>query len=214
MNSLSSVLAAHSPLLVLDAASARVQVGWLDAATPAHWGTREEEAGQGIFRVIERLGVDVAQAGAFLYCEGPGSILGLRTAAMAIRTWATLRPRPIFAYRSLDLVAAALDRPGLEVVADARRDTWHLAELSPDHQPLPLRRVPTAAVSHDCVTPEHFRAWSTLPTPLPTVPYDVPAYLAATTERLLLRATTEPDAFLHEATEYVTWTPHIHRAPS
>ncbi|MBT5379050.1 MAG: hypothetical protein HOK49_08795 [Opitutae bacterium] len=43
------------------------------------------------------------------YCEGPGSSLGLRISAMALKTWKTLRPKiPLYACRSLPLHAILL----------------------------------------------------------------------------------------------------------
>src|SRR5205085_2213208 len=98
---------AHAPLLLIDAASAQVQVGWLERHEDG-WQHSAEEAGVGIFQAIDALNRDVGDAGAFVFCDGPGSILGIRTAAMAIRTWNVLKPRPVFAYSSLAVVAHAL----------------------------------------------------------------------------------------------------------
>jgi tRNA threonylcarbamoyladenosine biosynthesis protein TsaB len=77
----------------------------------ARWAGLEEEAGTGIFRVIEALGADVGQAAAFLFCDGPGSTLGVRTAAVALRTWQVVAPRPVYAYHSLAVLAEAIGRP-------------------------------------------------------------------------------------------------------
>src|SRR4051812_19637711 len=127
MPSLRQLLAAHAPLLVLDAASARVQVGWFGGGDPidARWESADEEAGTGVFRCIERLGVDVNVARAFVFCDGPGSVLGIRTTAIAVRTWCALAPRSVFSYHSLALVAESLGRDGVTVISDARRELWH-----------------------------------------------------------------------------------------
>lgn len=162
-----------------------------------------------VFKGIEQLGVDVAQAGAFVFCDGPGSILGIRTVAMALRAWTTLKPRPIFAYSSLALVAHALPDPEVTVIADARRDAWHTYRRG-----LGLRRVPTAGLSGTLVMPQGFRNWTALPSNVRPTPYSVGDLLAATSEYELLLPTAEPDAFLHEEPSYVTWTPQVHRAPS
>lgn len=212
MASLKEILAAHGPVLLLDAASARVQVGWLEAGRDARWAAVEEEAGTGVFRAIGELGVEVGAAGAFVYCDGPGSILGIRTTAMAIRTWNVLAPRPVWAYHSLALVAQALvdERSGAGVIADARRETWHHFNAREG-----LRRIATADLVGELVMPEKFRHWSALPAGVQTVPYELADLW--TKERVagadLLRATEAPDAFLHEEPSYVTWTPQIHRAP-
>lgn len=209
MPSLRQVLTAHAPLLVIDAASSRVQVGWLEAGDGAgRWASSEEESGIAVFGGIERLRVDVAAAGGFVFCDGPGSILGIRTVAMALRTWTTLKPRPIFAYGSLALVGHSLPGREVTVIADARRDAWHTFRHGDG-----LRRVPNAELAGPLVMPEGFRNWTALPERVRPTPYSVSALLVATTEYDLLRPTREPDAFLHEEPSYVTWTPQIHRAP-
>src|SRR5256885_17025634 len=101
MPNLRQLLAAHAPLLVLDAASARVQVGVLSAGDASRWETSNEEAGVGVFRCLEKLAVRPADCGAWLYCDGPGSVLGIRTVAMALRAWAVVEPRPVFGFSSL-----------------------------------------------------------------------------------------------------------------
>lgn len=203
-------LLARGSLLVLDAASSIIQVGWFRPGQPARWIRREEEAGTGLFGAIEELGgADAVAADQLAFCDGPGSILGIRTTAMALRTWQVLRPRPLYAYGSLALLAHGLDLPGT-VIADARRESWHAYDRTRG-----LRRVPTtglaglAPLSH----PGPFRHWSPLPAETSPVPYDVAALLAAASEADLFLPTEAPDAFLHEEPSYVTWTPQIHRTP-
>jgi tRNA threonylcarbamoyladenosine biosynthesis protein TsaB len=213
MPSLHQLLAAHAPLLVLDAASARVQVGWLgekNAGGAARWEGSDDEAGLGVFRGVEKLGVNPLEAGAFVFCDGPGSMLGIRTVAMALRTWRVFAPRPVFAYGSLALVAHALGRSDVTVIADARRDAWHAFNLHPGGA---LRRVPAAELTGELVMPEPFRHWSPLPAKVTRVPYSLAELLPRVADADLFRATEEPDAFLHEEPNYATWTPQIHRAP-
>lgn len=211
MSSLRHLLAHHAPLLVVDAASSRVQVGWLQSASVAEWHTSEDEAGVAVFRGIEALGVRPTEAGAYVFCDGPGSVLGIRTVAMALRTWHLLNPRPQFAYASLALVAHALAEPDTGVIADARRDTWHHYQIGRG-----LRRLPAGAVAtetRELVMPAGFRHWSPLPAGVRNVPYSVPELLQRTADADLFQETRAPDAFLHEEPSYVTWTPQIHRAP-
>ena len=215
MPSLSQLLAAHAPLLLLDASAARVQVGWLGernvsgGQTASRWENSDDEAGVGVFRGVEQLGRNPHDAGAFVFCDGPGSVLGIRTTAMALRTWCAVSPRPIFAYHSLALVAQALGRCDVAVIADARRDAWHHFTLGGT-----LRRVPTAELSGEFVMPENFRHWSPLPAGVTRVPYSLADLFPRVVDADLFRATDAPEAFLHEEPSYVTWTPQIHRAPA
>jgi len=208
MPTLRQILAAHTPALLLDAASTRVQVGLLAGDGTGDWAESVAEAGIGIFRCLEELGARPAHVGAFLYCDGPGSILGVRTAAMALRTWTGMAARPMFAYHSLALVAEAMGRPEVTVIADARRDSWHCLVRGDT-----LRRVPTAELAGELVMPEGFRHWTPPPMGLRTVPYRLAELLPAVLDANLFRSTEAPDAFLHEEPSYVTWTPQIHRAP-
>lgn len=209
MSSLRQLLAAPGPLLVVDAASSRVQAGWLAAGAEPRWAAIDDEAGVGVFRAIEALGVRPGDAGAYVFCDGPGSVLGIRTTAMAIRAWTTLAPRPAFAYFSLAVAAAALGRPEVNVIADARRDRWHCLSLGSE-----LRRVPTAELAGELVMPENFRHWTPLPPRVATASYDLAALLPRIADADVFRRTDAPDAFLHEEPSYVTWTPQVHRAPA
>ncbi|RFC46767.1 MAG: tRNA threonylcarbamoyladenosine biosynthesis protein TsaB [Verrucomicrobia bacterium] len=208
MSSLRQLLAAHGPLLLIDAASARIQVGCLSPDQPTRWAGSDEESGVGIFRCLEELALPPAEAGAFVYCDGPGSVLGIRTVAMALRTWGVLTPRPVFAYHSLALVAQALNRPNATIIADARREAWHCITLNSG-----LRRVPTAELTGELVMPAGFRHWSALPAGVTPTPYSLADLLPLVADRDLFRATDAPDAFLHEEPSYATWTPQVHRAP-
>lgn len=197
------------PLLLIDAASSQVQVGLWENAGKVRWATSREEAGVAVFACIQQLDVNLEQVAAFAFCDGPGSVLGVRTVAMALRIWGVLKPRPMFAYCSLALVAHALGRPELGVIADARRDSWHHYKIGGG-----LRRVGTAELGvGELVLPENFRHWTPLPPHVGRVPYAVADLLPRVAGEDLFLATDAPDAFRHEEPNYVTWTPQIHRAP-
>jgi len=201
-------LSASFPALLIDAASSVVQVAALLPDGRTEWQTAATEAGIGIFEAVAKLQtLDPGRATAFIYCDGPGSILGIRTAAMALRTWCVLQPRPIFAYSSLAVVSHALNRPDIAIIADARRDTWHHYRLGQA-----LRRIATDDLTGELLMPEGFRQWSALPRPVATTSYRLADLLPRIWDADLLRATDAPDAFLHEEPSYVMWTPRIHRA--
>ena len=208
MSSFRQILADHGSILLLDACSARVQVGWWNGPNIERWAESNEEAGTGLFKCIAELDIALADVGAFIFCDGPGSILGIRTSAVAVRTWNVLSPRLCFSYHSLELIAHAHQRPDLTIIADARRDTWHMASLR-----TPLRRVGVAKLAGVLATPEGFRHWSTPPAEVEQVPYILRTLISQSLDADVLRVADGPDAFLHEEPSYVTWTPQIHRAP-
>jgi tRNA threonylcarbamoyladenosine biosynthesis protein TsaB len=198
----------YSNVLVIDAASALIQVGFLSTGGEARWSSSAEESGVGIFQCLESLRIAPLDAGTIIFCEGPGSVLGIRTAAMAIRTWGVMRPARVLSYLSLALVAHAAKDPALTVIADARRECWHQYTMAGG-----LVRVEASALNGKLRMPENFRHWSALPPGVEIVPYRLSELIPAVSELDLLRECPEPDAFLHEEPSYVTWVPKIHRAP-
>ena len=210
MPSLSQILREHPPLLLIDAASERVQAGLLGGGEGPRWSARRGEAGVGLFECLDELAVDIGRVAAFAFCEGPGSILGIRSSAMALRVWDALGQRPLFAYVGLAVVARAVGRPEVGIIADARRGLWHCL-----HMGGPLLRVPAAELSGELMTPEGFRHWEALPPGTATAPYDLATLFSspAVADADLFRETREPDAFLHQEPSYAKWVPQIHRAP-
>lgn len=214
--SLHQLLAAYPTLLVIDTASTSIQVGWL-TSTDAIWETQVGEAGTELFPLLERLlarvGRELADVRAWVFCDGPGSVLGIRIAATALRQWHVLYPEvPVYSYGSLELVAQALQlagEPAPQVIADARRATWHLADASGGRP----QRVAAALLPARVFMPEGFRHWSPLPPQLRETGYVLASLLPATAAVPLLRRCTEPEAFMHEDPAYATWTPQIHQAP-
>ncbi len=208
MLSLRDLLNNHTSLLVIDAASSLIQTGWLSDRAESRWASAETDAGTGIFTCIEQLEINPTQVAAAVFCEGPGSILGIRTAAMAIRSWNLLSSRPVYTYQSLALVSAALKRPAISVIADARRERWHCQS-----QNSPIRQLPVGSLAGELVIPEGFRHWSQLPEGTAKTSYDLSRLLPAITETNLFSLTDDPDAYLHAEPSYKEWTPQIHRAP-
>ena len=220
MPSLTQLLASHGRLLVLDAASTHVQVGLLRAGAPALWRGFDDEAGTGIFAgteaVLREGGTKLAEVGAFLFCEGPGSMLGTRTIAMALRTWQVLQPRPAYAYQSLAVAGhlAWTQVPrAFAVIADARRDTWHVQSVGADGQRAPLQRVAaTALPAGELLTPENFRAWAPYPRPTAACSYELAKIFPTLGDSDYFRPVEAPDAFQHEAPEYKKWSAQVHSA--
>lgn len=225
---LNAILAAHGSLLVLDAAAATTQVGWFAPGREPRWARSTEEAGVGIFRALAALGGRPGEVNALAYCEGPGSILGIRSAAVALTVWRARRdpanPPPIFAYRSLELLAATVASPGSTLIADARRQSWHALDLATDGTWGAITRrtdaeIAATAKKRALALPGGFRTWTPLPVPaeqITTLPYDVAALWAhpRAVDAALWREVAVPDAFQHEDPSYATWTPAVHRAPT
>jgi len=96
---------------------------------------------EGVFSALEKLQNDGVPARGFLFCEGPGSILGIRIAAAAIRAKLALDRAagvpalPVFAFGGLRLAAELLlrARPAEKnfiVAAESRLKTCNLLRVS------------------------------------------------------------------------------------
>ena len=225
MATLAQLLAQHRRILVLDAVSSQVQVGLLREGSSPLWQSSPQEAGAALFAGVDRClataQLKLAEVHAFLFCEGPGSLLGARTAAMAIRTWQTLDPRPAYSYRSLILLshqlASAAPGEAFAVVSDARRDTWNCVSVDVGGSASPLRRLPReeiAGMSGRLYTPAAFRAWAPLPQQATECAYDVAQLLDAAMHVDLFSAAPSPDTFQFAAPEYKKWSAQIHSAES
>jgi tRNA threonylcarbamoyladenosine biosynthesis protein TsaB len=234
MFTLRALLDRHPTILLIDSASSRLQAGLFRRDHDPLWESAVEEAGTALFSLTEKL---LARAGpanpavanpsveslplsaidAFLFCDGPGSVLGIRTAAVALRTWNALHPRPAYAYASLAFTAhhfALMENlRDFSVISDARRETWHRVTIESSGTVSSLQRTPTAELTGPLILPENFRHWSALPPAVRTVAYDLATQLPALADTPLFIDAPEPDAFLHEEPSYQTWTAKIHRAP-
>jgi tRNA threonylcarbamoyladenosine biosynthesis protein TsaB len=216
MESLQNLLDQHGATLIIDAASVRLQVGWATPSSEARWVSLESEAGTGLYQALAELDIDPNAAAAFVYCEGPGSMLGIRTVAAALRIWVALVPRPIWHYRSLELAAHVHSQPGATLICDARRQSWHALTLDTAGQPSEIRRLVAADLPQDsCYTLAGFRSWTPLPKPAPAeLPYDATLLTGQLANTPLLRPTEAPDAYQPERPTYTKWEPRVHQAPA
>ena len=221
MPSLRQLLTLHPTILLIDSASANVQVAVLRRDASPVWISRTGEAGEQVFanvrEILAQADLSLEAVDAFLFCDGPGSVLGIRTAAVALRTWRVLHERPVYAFCSLAVVAQGLaqntKRRNFSVIADARRDSWHHVGVDANGAISPLQRIPTASLTGALVMPEAFRHWTPLPAAVEIVPYSLAALLPLLVDADLFSGAPEPDAFLHEEPVYKTWIPQVHRAP-
>ena len=215
VKSFRQILQQHSRVFVLDAASTIIHAGYAAGGVSPQWQSTETEAIEGVFSLAGNLKINANEIGAFVFCEGPGSILGIRAVAMALRTWTALRPCSVYTYRSLELLAAQNHEPGTAIICDARRNRWHRVITTSDSARVAMDRCATDELSPPIAMPSGFRTWTREPDlPIERLPYQ-PARLADDLIDVpLLNTCTEPDAFLHEDPSYTRWTPKVHRAPA
>ena len=106
------------------------RVGWLQQ--DGQWDFLEDDrpALESLFEMTHRLLLEkeahVSEIRSFLFCDGPGSVLGLRLASMAIQTWQALSdiPIPVFQYRALSLAALGLIEKNKTHSSHSRFTIW------------------------------------------------------------------------------------------
>ena len=125
-------------LLLIDSASQRLCVSAFDAAGNLTTRVSQEDASLALFssisELLSELSLPLPELRAIAYCAGPGSMLGLRTAAMGIRAWQAtgiLDGVSIYSFTSLQIgaeLAANREDGDFLVVTDARRNSWNAIE--------------------------------------------------------------------------------------
>jgi len=132
----------NTPALVIDGSGSTVFVGvlgqdqcWL--AITQQDGAPLESLFPAVETTLKAAQLSLAEICSFIYCEGPGSVLGLRLCAMAIETWSRLNPTSAnyFAYNSLQLSASliCLDAPSNThalLVSDWKKGAWNAVKIN------------------------------------------------------------------------------------
>ena len=214
-------MSAPEPCLVLDgSARAGVRVGVLSGGRWVGQGLSPDGALEGLFGCVEAALVDaklsLGDIRSFALCVGPGSVLGIRIAALAVRAWSALEPRPIFVWESLAGIArsalAAGEKGPFLVAAESRLKRWHALEVSADGSlgaPFEAeaaqlnsagRRILASSEAAPGVLTSHVAVphpWAALPTFF--------------TQPGFLREEPRPDA-LNVANDFATWSGERHRS--
>jgi tRNA threonylcarbamoyladenosine biosynthesis protein TsaB len=213
-------MSAPEPCLVLDgSARAGVRVGVLSGGRWVGQGLSPDGALEGLFGCVE---VALAEAKlklgdirSFALCVGPGSVLGIRIAALAVRSWSALEPHPIFIWESLAGTARSALTVGEQgpflVAVESRLKRWHALEVSADGSlgaPFEAEAAQLNSSGHRVLASSEAAAgvlishvavphpWSALPT-----------FFA---QSGFLREESRPDA-LNVANDFATWSGERHR---
>ncbi len=199
--------------LAIDASRAQCAVGvlsgdgrWL-AFTPCRGGALEGLR-EGVQAALGAAAMRIEEIDGFLYCEGPGSVLGLRLAAMMLRVWRTvpaLAKKPVFAWRTLPFIARACGGAHSVVVTPARQGHGCVFQ-SPDI----WEERPTAELVNlrekTCLFLPQRKQWENPPDFFKTVPDDLlEKHPRALLANGLLHPVETPDNFVMRQAQYRAW---------
>lgn len=219
------VLPIDRPVLFLDASAPFVQVGlWQNQRWLSHCCV-DAPALEAIFRCVrEQLAlasVRLEQVAGFVHNEGPGSILGIRLSAMALRVWSG--QVPVWAVRSLPLVAAKVAvltpaSPAGAVISEFRQGLWNWFEPSAaDRSGNRICVIETDELAErlragrTCYYLRHRKSWAPPPGPVQEVDSNLSACAPVLATAGLLRKVAKAEAFLALPPEFKKTDGERHR---
>ena len=212
-----------SPSLLIDASTPWLHAGVMSGGA---WLALERAEGDAVTLlpelvrlVLHRAGLRIADMRTLIHCEGPGSLLGLRLAAMLMETWRAMPSMtgvPLFAYRSLAMAAAlpaAIPAGGdvFSVVTPFRRGSYCVCASDGTDLGLVDEAGLAALKGRVLVIPQ--RRLKDIPPNAQALDYDLaplPGIIQARPD--LLRRTDHAIAFSPQLSQYQPWDGQRHRA--
>ena len=206
--------------LLIDAAGPVSTIGLIRSY---RWLSRESHEGDFLewlqpatTRCLDKASLELACLSGVIYGSGPGSTLGLRLAAMFLRTLLNIpahRHWRCFQYNNLELALMEREDGRIEAVAPWRRDRLHhvkLTETSPlrfthagiDPKDAEKKEIPGIILGRRPPGPALKVAWENFPhAAITTILHAQPT---------LLLETPQPVPYLAETPEFQQWAPKRH----
>lgn len=158
----------------------------------------------------------------FVFCEGPGSIMGIRSVAMALKTWRCIAPKPlslnIFSYTSLAFFKAYLEKKGEEnfiITTRVGKDNWVLLTTQNTIVPTSLEALAKKNEKIFCLdrTPNRQCEESPFQLEIFFEDYTIQYFPDIFLNSCFLRKVEKIDALLLKESEFVKWSGLRHKAP-
>ena len=212
--------------LVIDSSGNAVFAGLLDADN--RWIAKVERNGsplEELFSVIEAVlnesGLSLTDINSYIYCMGPGSVLGIRLCAMAIKTWTRLYPKSAqyYKYDSLQLSAHALihsipDLKDAVIVSDWKKGAWNAVYIRGGQVGATEVIRDGALIDWENLIyhlPQR-KGWQRPPHKVQTLSYDPSILSAIRDAEGLLQVTDRIELYSSGINTFQKWTPTRHRA--
>ena len=204
-------------------ASLQVQVGIPDSKGWCSLAREEKPALESLFVAISRslgeITASISAIDAILFCEGPGSTLGLRIAATAVKT--ILRenePSPtLFTYNALDLAAILANDVSCPILAPFRKGKRLLRSPIEDSAigSIEVLEEPiSGSLEREAVHLPSLRSWESLPEGLDVLDYDISRIAGLSGLAPILRPAEMPEVFSPLPAEFRKWKPARNLSPN
>ena len=221
-----NMLPTNKASLVIDGSGIVVFAGLLDDEN--QWLAKVESDGsplEELFPLIEAVltesALSLTDIGSYIYCMGPGYVLGIRLCAMAIQTWARLYPKSAryYKYNSLQLSAHALlyATPDLEdalIVSDWKKGVWNALYIRGGHVGA-SEIIDGSELTNWGNLIYHLpqrKGWQSPPNNVQTLRYDPSIIDAIRDAEGLLQITDRIELYGSGINTFQKWTPTRHRA--
>lgn len=213
----------EKPMLLLDASGPESYVGIIRNAAWNILLHTEEPALESLFANVktafDQTKLTLHDIGGFIYCDGPGSMLGLRLSSLAIRSWLAI---PDFSnlssivYHRLHMAAAGLQLPKDSLlITEFKEKKWHVLRVSETLSHETEIQTFDYDTIKDSGVPIYYlrqrKSWQSLDFEHTPVSYDLKMLpLILSEKKELFTPTDIPVPLVREAAEYQTWIPARH----
>ena len=211
------------PAFLIDASGQSLATGVL--STKNTWQSYNELNGtalETLFKCIEKTlkdaNTELGQINSYICCVGPGSVLGLRLAVIAIETWARihLRKASLYTYNSLNFCATLLQldvtqHSGSILVSDWKKDAWHAVKLL-NNQEYRLEVIDSDTLKTwdgDILHLPRRKGWQDPPSNCTTIQYE-PKRIIECFDSGVLHYTESIELFSSTVNNYKKWIPKRH----
>jgi len=208
-------------MLAIDTSSRRACVGLFDEKGGLSYRTSEEEASLSLFPLIKRLIKEfdwqLSDINSIAFCQGPGSMLGIRTAIMGIRAWQgakLIEGKQIYSFSSL-AIGAELVRHSYPsektflVITDARRNSWNALKAEGSSMG-PVKIIENAALEKKTVplfTFNEFPTWTRTQAKINLLSYRPESVLSSPRFPQLLEENPDANPMDLRSMEFTKWIP-------
>ncbi len=213
------------PLLVTDCSCPGIRAGVLGSNGWISYVSKTGETGAALFDAVKEVlacaKLGLKDISGFAYCEGPGSTLGIRINAIAIRTWNALNSetKPIFGYKSLEAAICMIrENSGksgeFAVFSDFRKHAWNGCSTAVSGDYSTIEIVAESAI--ESWPDERYFIQQRIHSPgkapgSEVIDYDLEPLGKSAPFLELLEKSDKPTAYLVKKPEFKTWTPERHR---
>ncbi len=213
-------------ILLLDASALETQTGLMQNG---QWLSFQRAPGEtletlflGVSRCLREARLEFDRVDGFLYCEGPGSVLGIRLAAMALQGWKSLpghKSAPITAYRSLPTIARLIQlkerlKLPFHCISEGGQGLWNLFSLKEGNSTHRLAMASQEVIENLKEPVFHIPLGRQKQPPLNNAtphPYNIEGIPSLMNHEDIFHSVDDPVVYRSQTQDYVKWSAQRHR---